>query len=209
MKIYYGGPILTLDPALPRVEALLTADGIIAARGNLAELQALAPEANLVSLGGRTLMPGFVDGHSHLATTGLYFNRCDLFGCTGFEELLERIRAFRQKRHLTHGELILCSGYDHNIFKEGAHPTRTVLDSLGNDNPIVCYHQSVHMLVCNSVVLRLCGLDDSYTPPASGNARWDADGHLDGYFEEGAMAAIRPVLNQYTETEADVEKAIL
>jgi len=87
--------------------------------------------------------------------------------------------------------------------------TRTVLDSLGNNNPIVCYHQSVHMLVCNSVVLRLCGLDDSYTPPASGNAGRDADGHLDGYFEEGAMAAIRPVLNQYTETEADVEKAIL
>jgi hypothetical protein len=82
MNIYYGGPILTLDPARPRVEALLTADNIIAALGNLEDLKALAPEAELVSLEGRTLMPGFVDGHSHLAMTGSYFNRCDLFGCT-------------------------------------------------------------------------------------------------------------------------------
>ena len=115
MNIYYGGPILTLDPARPRVEALLTADNIIAALGNLEDLKALAPEAELVSLEGRTLMPGFVDGHSHLAMTGSYFNRCDLFGCTGYEDLLERIRAFRQKRDLTHGELILCSGYVNGI----------------------------------------------------------------------------------------------
>ena len=141
--LYFGGPILTMDLEMPRAEAVLTQDGNIAAVGSLEELRRLAPDAQQADLHGHTLMPGFVDGHSHLASVGLLDLKCNLDGCTSFDEILQRIRQFRQERKLTHGETIICPGYDLALLREHAHPSAALLDSLGFDNPIICIHQSV------------------------------------------------------------------
>ena len=155
--IFFGGPSLTMDEACPRCEAVLVRCGRIAAVGTLADLTVQAPNACREDLQGRTLMPAFVDGHSHLASEGLARRCCDLTGCAGFDELLERIRAFRQTRDLTHGEVIQCRGYDPAVMAEGEHPTAALLDSLGFDNPIVCTHISGHLAVYNTAAMRRCG----------------------------------------------------
>ena len=70
--LYYGGPIVTVDDALPSVEAVAVKDGRIHAVGTVAELEALAgAETRRVDLAGRTLSPGFVDGHVHINFLGL------------------------------------------------------------------------------------------------------------------------------------------
>jgi len=144
--LYFGGPLLTMDRTAPWAEALITDDGYIVAVGSLADMEKLAVGANRVDLRGNTLMPAFVDGHGHMAGTGLCSMRCDLTGCTGFDDLLERIRTFRTERDLTHGEAILCRGYDPSVMEEQRHPDAAVLDRLEFDNPICCEHQSGHML---------------------------------------------------------------
>ena len=64
--IFQGGTILTLAKEGDSVEALAVRDGQIVATGTLGSMKALrGPETESVDLGGRTLMPGFVDGHSH------------------------------------------------------------------------------------------------------------------------------------------------
>ena len=68
-KLYFGGPILTMDKESPRVSAVLSEDGTILAVGSYDDL--FTPEAELVDLGGKTLMPGFVDGHSHMVGVGV------------------------------------------------------------------------------------------------------------------------------------------
>ena len=205
--IWYGGNILTMNREYPRCEAVLVEKGKISAVGTRSELQAMAPDALFRDLGGRTLMPAFVDGHSHMSGVGLALQKCDLAGCRSFEELLERIRTFREKHDLTHGEVIHCRGYDPAIMEEGQHPTAALLDSLGFDNPIGCTHASGHVAVYNTVAMRRCGVDDSYVPPEGGFAGRDADGHLTGYFEERAMAPFSEGLGKAT--DAEVEKAIL
>jgi predicted amidohydrolase YtcJ len=65
-RVFRGGPIVTVDPARPAAEAIAIGGGTILAVGAEAEVMKLAgPETVVTELAGRTLLPGFVDGHSH------------------------------------------------------------------------------------------------------------------------------------------------
>ena len=68
-EIYVGSSILTMDPARPRAEAVAVAQGRIVAVGGRAELEASrkGPATRVVDIGGGTLLPGFIDGHSHIS----------------------------------------------------------------------------------------------------------------------------------------------
>ncbi len=206
--IYFNGRILTMDPKHPHAEAVLTENGRILAVGAYDDLknENIAP----FDLQGATLMPAFVDGHSHILGLGLEMLRsCDLLGCESFDELLSRIRKFRHERGLTHGEPILCNGYDPALMKEGRHPSAALLDSLGFDNPISCVHQSGHIAVYNTVAMRQAGvLEEGFQFPAGGVAARDEKGHLTGYFEETARHPFKPLF-AVSESVQDMEKAIL
>lgn len=206
-KLYFGGTILTMDKAAPRAEALLTENGRILATGNYEDLLC---DAEPIDLQGATLMPGFVDGHSHLASVGQHLSQnCDLMGCTGFDDLLGRIRAFREKRRLVNGQPINARGYDPAVMAEGQHPTARLLDSLGIDNPIRCVHISGHVAAVNTRAMELAGvLEPGYTVPKDGFAGRDENGNLNGYFEEAAMAPFKPFFTGDTSDEA-VEAGIL
>jgi predicted amidohydrolase YtcJ len=205
--VYHGGPILTMDAAAPRAGALLTAGDRVIAAGDLKDVMSLAEDPLMVDLEGRTLMPAFVDAHSHMAGMGLYAQRCDLEGCEDLEELLERIRRYRLEKGLVHGELIRCRGYDPALMKEGRHPDAALLDSLGIDNPVCCVHQSGHMLACNTAAMRAAGVDDSFVCPPGGYAARDEHGRLTGYFEEAAQAPVSRVFETFS--SAQIEEAIL
>lgn len=72
ITIYHDGTILTMDADFPRVEALAVMDGRIVATGSLKDVkQAVGDGADLVSLEGGTLLPGFIDGHSHFCSGGM------------------------------------------------------------------------------------------------------------------------------------------
>ncbi len=206
--LYYNGNILTMDKASPRAEALLTeGDGIVAV-GSLSCIESyLRGDEIKFDLSGKTLMPAFVDGHSHVLMLGSMINKCYLGECRSFDEILDTIRAYREKNGLTHGEKINCYGYDLSIIKEGRHPTADILDKLGVDNPIGCTHASFHMGVYNTVAMRGAGIDDSYTFGGSGVVGRDENGHLNGYFEEGARRVMSEFMSRGT-TE-DFEKNYL
>ena len=191
--LYFNGSVLTMDKNIPRAEALLTDGRSIKAVGSLAELRAVACNADEYDLCGKTLMPAFVDGHSHVMMQGSMLNKCDLSGCRSFDEILETILAYREKNRLFGDEKISCYGYDLSLLKEGRHPTKEVLDRLGIDNPVGCTHASFHMGVYNSAALKGAGIDDSYTFSGSGIVGRDQNGHLNGYFEEGA----RKVMSEF------------
>lgn len=190
-KLYYGGTILTMDREHPTATALLTENGKILAVG-----EADAPDAERIDLEGRTLMPAFVDGHSHMKGTGMFLTRyCDLRGCESMEELLERIRAFRREKSLPLTEPIICRGYDPAIMKEGRHPTAKELDTLGG-GPIGCIHISGHVASYNTAAMEQAGvLAEDYQCPDGGFAGRDETGRLNGYFEEKARGAFSKVFS--------------
>lgn len=120
--IYYGGTIITMEGENDRPEALLEDRGMIRFVGSIAEAKAAAPGARLVDLGGRCLMPGFIDPHSHITMNGQMALFADLSTCRSFDDIVEAMRAYIAENRITEKQVAVGFGYDHNFLREQAHP---------------------------------------------------------------------------------------
>ena len=80
-KIYYNGDILTMEDTRTEPEAVLISDGIIAFTGSLKEAVRAAHQPEMTDLNGKTLMPAFIDGHSHISLVAQFSQFADLSGC--------------------------------------------------------------------------------------------------------------------------------
>ncbi|WP_152208996.1 amidohydrolase [Bifidobacterium cebidarum] len=199
--LYTGGTIRTMTAPDATAEALLTDDrGRIVFVGGLDEARDRA--GAMITVGGRKpqecdlagacLMPGFIDSHSHFAGMGQRLTDADLAGCADFAEIGSRLTEFLAAHPLPQGGVLHGFNYDQNELAEGVHPDRHVLDSLLGDVPTVIAHVSGHVIVCNTALLRLIGLELDAEAPAGGVYGTDADGKLNGYFAE--TPAIMPIL---------------
>ena len=109
MKILYkNGNVITMNgrPA----EAVLTEDGMISAVGEAEGMDAAG--ARQIDLEGQTLMPAFIDAHSHFSAVANGFLQVDLENCGSFQEIEEKIRDYVSRRNPEPGGWILARGYD-------------------------------------------------------------------------------------------------
>ena len=183
--IYYGGTIRTMSRQ-ETTEAVFVNDARIAAVGTYSELRQLAPDAGEYDLQGRTMLPAFIDAHSHLSSYAMSFLQVPLDECCSFEEIAGRIENFMKTNHVKPGEWIIAKGYDHNALKEKKHPDIAFLDETAPDNPLVLQHASGHVGVFNSRALAELGITANTSSPAGGRIGL-ADGKLTGYLEENAF----------------------
>lgn len=185
--LYYGGPILTLaDPLY--AEAVLVQKGKIACCGTLEEVRAKADEQTVeIDLEGRTLMPSFIDAHSHLSHVADAQAYTALAGCGSVEEIGRRLRSWAQENQVEKGQWIIGSGYDHNDLPGQAHPTAAQLDEYLPDNPVLITHTSGHMGVVNTKGLRELAICADTPDPTGGRIGHDGNGALNGYLEENAL----------------------
>ena len=185
--VYYGGDILTLEGG-GRAEALLVEDGVIRELGTKEALLASFPGAERADLRGRTLMPSFIDPHSHITSCAQTFGLVSLEGCREIAEVVKRIADYREKGRVKPGEWICGFGYDHNDLKERRHPGREALDRAAPDNPVLISHASGHMGAVNSAALRELGITADTPDPDGGRiGRVDGSREPDGYLEETAF----------------------
>ena len=104
--LYTNGTILTMESTLA-AEAVLTVDGRIHRVGTLDEVRLDAPAGTKeVDLEHHVLLPAFIDPHSHITAYAHTLSLVQLEGAAGFDELLERIRAFREEKRLGPGDWI-------------------------------------------------------------------------------------------------------
>lgn len=192
-KLYYGGDIITMVREDDAPEAVLVEDGKIRFVGDLEQAKALCgAEAAYIDLQGKTLMPSFIDGHSHISMYSQFAAYPDISGCTSFAEIQDYLRDYVKEHELTEDDVLLAVGYDHNFLMEEAHPTRDVLDAVSDRIPIYLYHSSGHMGVANTPLLQIAGLDDDTEDPEGGRYGRYEDGRLNGYAEE--LSAFGPIL---------------
>ena len=186
--LYYGGPILTMEDHLPAPEALLVEDGCIADLGSLDSLkkQCSPLHTEYRDLKGKTLMPAFIDPHSHFSQYAHALLQIPLEDAKSLSQIQERIRSFLDLRRPSPGEWLIARGYDHNLLKERRHPSRFELDAAAPDFPLVLQHRSGHMGVFNTCALQRLGVTAD-TPSPSGGAIGKENGELTGYMEENAF----------------------
>lgn len=119
---------------------------------------------SIVDLKGKTMLPGFVDGHSHFPGQGyvdlswINLNSPPLGPMTSIDDILQEIKA--RTASLPAGTWIQGKGYDDSLLKEKRHITREELDQVSSDHPIYLMHSSGHMAVANSVALSMADQDE-------------------------------------------------
>lgn len=173
--IYVGGDIVTVDDAQPNVEALATKDGRILARGarDAVEKAHKGAATTIVDLGGKTLLPGFIDAHGHYITSLTVANQAKVYAPPAgpgkdVPSILAAIEAFRRERKVPKGQLIQAYGYDENVMPGGRLLNRDDLDRAFPDNPVIVGHVSMHGAVLNSAALAKYGFTDRTATPPGG-----------------------------------------
>jgi len=189
--IYSGGDILTMAGDQPQyVEALAVKDGRIVLAGSLAEAQKLAGKTTQqVQLNGRTLLPGFIDAHGHIADYTNFWGKPDFspppVGDTrSIEDIKTKLAKYLTDSKATADKLVLVNGYDDSLLAEQRHPTRADLDQVSSTIPILMLHASGHIAVVNTPALALVKLSkDSKDPPGGHMQRDRKTGELNGVLE--------------------------
>lgn len=191
--IYFNGEILTMDETCRMVQAVMVKDGKIRKRGTREEVFALKEaDTEMVDLDGKTMLPGFIDGHSHFAGLSTSLSQCDLAGASDFSDIIRLMQAFIEENQIEKGQWVTGTNYDHNFLSEKKHPDKTVLDQISTEHPIVLVHASSHMGVTNSAGLIQMGINADTKDPMGGHyGRMDGMREPDGYMEENAFVNFR------------------
>src|SRR5690606_23340667 len=118
-------------------EALAVRDGKIVSVGTTAEVRRLAgPDTRIVTLDGRTVIPGLIDSHLHAVRAALSFStEVNWIGARSLREALERIRAAAQRRP-PGSWLIVAGGWNELQFAERRRPTQAELEAAAPNNPV-------------------------------------------------------------------------
>lgn len=172
--ILYHGTFLTMDEACPAPEAILVRDGKIGKTGGFEELKRMSQGAALRDMEGHTILPGFIDGHSHISAVAYQLRIANLkpspLGtCDSVEDVVRELKEFLHSTPLKPGQWLLGMGYDNSVFPGGVHPTKEDLDRVSTEIPVAATHVSGHLCVVNTKGLELLGyVGDNFTVPPGG-----------------------------------------
>ncbi len=197
--VIHGGPIVTLDDAKRRVEALAIRDGRIVVAGTEAEARAAAgPATRLVNLGGRAVLPAFHDAHVHPVSAGVELGQCNLNDLDTAEAVLAMVgscvEAQRGQPWLVGGGFVLTA------FPGGA-PDRQSLDRVTGSQPAALSSSDGHTLWVNSAALRAAGITRATADPPAGRIERDARGEPTGVLRESASTLVTRLVPPTTAAE--------
>jgi len=173
-RIIRGGSIVTVNPAQPTAAALAIADGKIIAVGDEADVLRLkGPNTEVSDLGGRTLVPGFVDGHSHFASAvdvqvQALCASPPAGPCASVADVVAQLQKLRARRTIAPGGFVIGFGYDPDLLAEKRGPTRQELDAAFPDNPVILVHVSGHGAMLNSRALARFNISAATPTPSGG-----------------------------------------
>jgi predicted amidohydrolase YtcJ len=184
--ILHNAGIHTVDASQPRAEAVAIASGRFLAVGSNRDVLALATaRTRKIDLGGKTVVPGFIDAHTHVASSGLRPLRqldCDLRSIAAIQEAIRKRAGSTPK-----GNWIVGFKYDDTKTSEGRKLTRADLDAAAPEHPVFVEHRGGHTAFVNSVAMRIAGVDDKTPDPAGGRFDRDTAGRLTGRLKETAI----------------------
>jgi predicted amidohydrolase YtcJ len=135
-------------------------------------------------LGGRDVLPGFIDAHMHFLLLGQSLNKVQLDGSKNLEEIRSRIAKYAKAN--PEKERIMCSGWMHSMTNGEA--KATALDDL-DARPIFIDSKDLHFCWCNSAALKEMGVQ-GMEDPAGGAIERDGDGKASGLLSEACVLLI-------------------
>lgn len=173
--IYTGGDIVTMNDRQPSAEALAVKGGRIVAVGTRAEVEKAhkGESTRLVDLGGMTLVPGFLDAHSHYFSSLTVANQVNVYAPPAGPgkdpaSIVAELVKYRDANKIPAGQLIQAYGYDENVMPKGRLLNRDDLDKALPDNPVLVGHVSMHGAVLNSAAMKKWNISARTKTPSGG-----------------------------------------
>ena len=206
--IYHNGNILTMNDTQKIVEAVAISQGKIVAAGSLSDIKKLSSENTAYEdLSGHTMLPGFIDAHSHF-TLGMKMiaqanlNSPPVDSIRDISDVINRLKEHQQKFQIPTGKWILGWGYDPDQLSERRHPNITELSEAFPDHPVFMIHTSFHMGVGNARALEIIGINEHTPDPPGGMIVKDfSTGLPTGLLQESAMYMMIGSMPQATPTQ--------
>jgi predicted amidohydrolase YtcJ len=190
--VLLGGRVFTADRQQLWANAVAFNDSGILAVGSVEEVRRLTPNAEEIDVGGRTIVPGFVDAHNHFLATGESLSSIDVRypNVASCEDLVRAIGSAAEST--PEGQWIYAFGFDHAKYDRT--PTRWDLDRATSRHPVLVYHVSGHHVLVNGAAMQARGLDEATPDPPGGELVRDGNGRLTGLCLDAAMNLILPVV---------------
>ena len=200
--ILHNGNFWTVNDKLPRAQAIAISNGRILAIGTDSEVLSLAGAlSKKIDLGGKPVLPGFIDAHAHPCESGVEHLR--MVACDK-DSIADIQSALRQRAAQTPpGQWVMGFLYDDG---KTPHPiSRQELDSAVPDHPVLVRHRGGHTIFVNSLALKNAGIDEKTPDPAGGRYEHDSSGQLTGHVADHAiepflkLTAFTPSRDDYRE----------
>ncbi len=210
--IYYGGDIITMEgDSATYAEAIAITDGKIIFVGLKAEAEKMKGDSTMMhDLEGRTMLPGFLDAHSHYFNSLVVANQCNLYAppsgtAKDVESIIAALKDFVERKKIPAGEEIIGYGYDDTVMPDGRLLNRDDLDKAFPENPVRIDHVSMHGTVLNSLALKKYGYSaETKTPPGGVMVRKPGTNEPYGLIMETAFLPVMEKSAPMT-TEQEIE----
>lgn len=208
IQLFYNGDIITMQSESPEyVEAVVEQDGEIVFLGSKKEAEEQFANAKMIDLEGKTLLPGFIDPHSHFGMVSNTMGQVDLNSppvgdVTDIGDILLRLEQYKAEKNIPDGEWIFGWGYDESQLKEKRHLNKMEIDSVLPNNPVYLVHTSGHMGVANSMALEKMEVTAETPSPEGGTIERLPDSQEpSGLVQETAMYPFMGTMLQILETK--------
>lgn len=187
--VFTNAAVWTGDSSLPEAAAVAIVKDRIARVGSAEQVVAwIGPDTKVIDLGGKLLLPGFIDNHMHFMSGGFQLQSVDLRFATTQKEFARRIKDRAASRP---GAWITGGDWDHDNWPGGKLPTKELIDRETPTTPVFVSRYDGHMALANSHVLALAGITrDTPDPPGGTIVRDPGTGEPTGILKDEAMSLV-------------------
>jgi predicted amidohydrolase YtcJ len=191
-----NGTVYTLNKDRPKAQAVAIIGSQIAVVGTNADVEPyIGPETRVIDLDGQTIVPGLKESHGHLMGIGQAKMTVNLVGISGYDELIERVKAAADKAQP--GEWIRGRGWheekwsDRSALTVRGFMTHHKLSEAIPDNPVFVRRADGHAGFANAKAMDMMKVSKSTMPPEGGEIINDKDGNPTGIFVDLAQSLIK------------------
>ncbi|CAG0932622.1 partial N-substituted formamide deformylase, partial [Planctomycetaceae bacterium] len=186
MICFINARVHTVDPRRPWAEAVVVRDRHIVFVGSTAGARRFAgSDAEMIDLGGRLLLPGFIDNHVHFVLGGEAATGLDTRACASRAEFVAALRVFVDAHR---GSWVKGGDWDHEHWVERTLPRREWVDPFSQDTPLFLPRFDWHMALVNSAALAAAGITRATPDPVGGKIERDpTTGEPTGIVKDAAM----------------------
>ncbi|MDO5036785.1 MAG: amidohydrolase family protein [Tissierellia bacterium] len=161
--IYINGNIYTVNENFDKVEAMAVKNGRFIYVGEEEEARAFTgPKTEIVDLEGQTVLPGLIDSHLHFSGVGSKLQQIDAFWAPK-EDILASVKEAAQNAQP--GDWIVGRGWNQEVWDPAIFPSKTELDAVAPDNPVVLTRVCGHAIWVNSKALEESAIDATGPTP--------------------------------------------